>query len=228
MPVPLVLIPCSDGKVVRDHPGPADEPLPGMRPARLKLSEEVRGTEGLRDRRANSNGLLNPDAPLTLASDLYTGNLYSRLRVAWTCPAFQILIVSAGYGLLKPGEAISNYDLTMYDQLHDGRSVELFWEENETGRCLIDFVAKESCPQVWSLLSVPYQGVLRPFWDWAHGADVEARSVKAWSAGPGQAYKRGEWLETMAEMSDGTDELLRPSSELPGIPGFTFTYELCL
>ncbi|MCM8784794.1 MAG: hypothetical protein NC899_00880, partial [Candidatus Omnitrophica bacterium] len=100
----LVLIPCCKQKRVVAFQGQS-QPLPNVQQLRNQLLQHIQNTPMLASRPENQRGILNPNAPLTQAIDLYTGNFYKvvgrHLRRIMTgqYPFIHILIVSAFYGI---------------------------------------------------------------------------------------------------------------------------------
>ena len=102
----LILIPCCKSK--NEHPtySTLSTPLPDIDDLRRELLELLQKLPGL-ERPENKKGVLNPNAPLTRAIDLYTSNFYKKARkvlldiLHGKYPYIHVLIVSALYGLVN-------------------------------------------------------------------------------------------------------------------------------
>ena len=124
MCVALVLIPCSKKKQI-SNPGVGANIIPGMVPLRKFLYDQIIQTPELAERPENRQGILNPQAPRTLARMLYCGKLHRDYRQSLFKKQtnVHILIVSAFYGLVRLEENIAEYVLTMANELQSGCQV---------------------------------------------------------------------------------------------------------
>jgi len=129
----LVLLPPSEGKAVGRRGAPLDPgtlSFPALAPVRERVLDalvaasarpdalEVLGVpKGAADRVAANVGLRN--APTLRAADLYTGVLYDALDLASLEPAAKrraarrLVVVSALFGALRPGDRVPSYRLSM-------------------------------------------------------------------------------------------------------------------
>ncbi|MCD6162373.1 MAG: hypothetical protein J7K40_08175 [candidate division Zixibacteria bacterium] len=75
----LILIPCSKKKKTADTNNEFDEPLEGLINYRQKLLKIIADDNILSEKSENECGILNENATLTRAVDLYQGTLYSKV-----------------------------------------------------------------------------------------------------------------------------------------------------
>jgi len=241
----LVLIPCCKEKTANPSRVAFIQALQDIGNIRAKILRLVQQTPQITNRPENQRGILDPNAPITLAADLYTGNLYQALgpvlrnAIVGGYPQVDILIVSALYGLIQLGEGIKEYELRMDDRLIDGTPVWRFWKREGLWRLLQAYVSERNISYVWSLLpdslpSYPYHQVFEDFWMLAKRQKtvvtlhVKVSRGDGRSAGTGSGAKRGKWLRYI--LSINPHHLLGeplPPAQLPTIPGYVFKYEPC-
>ena len=166
----LVLIPCCKSKSTIQGEGFV-EPLPGIKCEREKMAKLLGASPTLTSRKDNKEGILSASAPLTRALELYTGTFYNAADLALRDiatgrhPSIHVLIVSAFYGLVRPGEGVHKYELQMGDTLQDGTKVYRFWQKNGLPRILTEYAERNGITHVWSLLpdSLPWYPYHRLF-----------------------------------------------------------------
>lgn len=202
----LVLIPCCKQKLqvkeVTAFRGQS-QALPGVQQMRDQLLQLIQNTPSLATRVENRRGILNPDAPLTQAIDLYQGKFY---KVAGSClrdirngqyPSIHVLIVSAFYGIAKLEEGLKEYELRMGDKLCKGLKVYQFWQQAGLWRILQNYINQNDIVWVWSLLpnssQFLYHCVFNDLWRQLRG-ERKCFHVQVPGAGSGTGYKRAEWL----------------------------------
>ncbi len=200
----LVLIPCSKSKRVTPYTGKTDPPLPDVEGLRAELLKAIKATPELRRRTENAEGVLREEAPVTRAMDLYTGRFYTRAREALLdihrgrYPFIHTLIVSALYGLVRLGEGLRIYDLTMTDKLANGLRVHELWEKRGLWRALLRYIIDNRVRAVWSLLpnsrEFPYHQVFRPLWGMLEAAGIRCAHVEFPGAGTSTGMMRAEWF----------------------------------
>lgn len=237
----LVLIPCCSKKQVSTVHFRAEPAIPGIEILRSGLQAKLRETLELASKPENRDGLLNEGAPGTPSCLMYQGRLFRPLSGLWDQDAVEILIVSAAYGLVKPGEAIKLYELQMGDRFADGQPAYRFWETAGLADLLESHVQSSRSSHVWSLLpdsytsqsKTPYHRVFRTYWNRARKRGERCFWVKVFTgsgraAGTGSGSKRGEWLAEVLRTKPAFLTQDPPSeSELQGIPGFRFQYDAC-
>lgn len=233
----LILVPCSGGKQVVPFKEKFQQPVHGIQPLRGKLLREIEHKPSIASKPKNQAGILNRDAPLSKAIDLYTGQFYqaegNSLRgiMAGEYPSIGVLIVSAFYGLAKPGEGLKEYELKMDDTLNSGVKVCKFWQEHQLWRLLRNYIDKNNITYIWSLLPNSYHCVFDELWK-QMGKDKCFRVKVVPNPWPKPiSYVLGQWLgEVLKEISGSkldylTGELL--PKEFEKIPGYTFHYVPC-
>lgn len=229
----LVLIPCSATKQI-GSPGGKVEPVRGISPLRERLRSLIAKTPELAGRPENQRGILDANAPLTVARTLYSGKFYQYCPQALSrqYDNVDILIVSAFYGLAQLEESLAKYNLEMKDALGSGQKIHQFWADGNLSDVLRQYVHDHGISFVWSLLpnstDYPYHQTLASFW--SKPEDVKCYHVKVYKAegkpaGSGSGQKRGEWLNEVLTTDPG---LLCLPSSLPNgfqnIKGFSFCY----
>lgn len=234
----LVLIPCCKQKRFV----PADRfamPLPGIEPLREQVLQLVRDTRDLATRNENRGGILDQNATLTRAIDLYSGYLYRAAAPALRGiasgqdPSIYLLIVSTFYGLAKLDEGLKLYEMRMDDTLCGRVRVERFWRQNGLPDILHAYIEENGISRVWSLLpdsrpQFPYQSVFTDLWTKLRRTEVKCLHVRVPGAGTETGLRRGQWLtEILASNSDCLWGASLPPKLFDGIPGWTFEYQPC-
>lgn len=208
MSVALILIPCSKKKSVEKDCKEITKShihCIGGRPVLDKLRKQiikaVGATHGLADNPHNRNGILNNNAPHTLAHRLYVGALNEAARpVTNKIPIdnFHILIVSGLYGLVHTLECIRDYGLDMDDivvMANNNEKVFDFWFKNELWRCLCQYVIDNGVTHIWSLLPNGYHRLFFPIMKNRCGFDrLICRHVFPLNIFPIINFIRGKWL----------------------------------
>ena len=234
----LVLIPCCKSKNVYPISSTLSTPLPGINNLRNKLLKLLKATPSLRERPENRRGVLNPDAPLTRAVDLYVGNFYRKAKkvlldiLHGKYPHIHVLIVSALYGLVKLDEGIKEYELAMNDRLANGMKVYRFWQREGLWRILLGYIRRNRITHIWSLLpsslEYPYHQVFEELWRTLGNTPIKCTHVEIPGAGSGAGIKRAEWLMHIVENNPlYLVEQPPPPQKLEQIPGYTFQYPPC-
>ena len=234
----LVLIPCCKTKNVYPTNNALSTPLPGINDLRNKLLKLLQATPWLRKKPENRRGVLNPNAPLTRAIDLYAGPFYQKTKkvlldvLHGKYPHIHVLIVSALYGLVKLDEGIKEYELAMYDKLVNGIRVYRFWQREGLWKILLDYIRRNNITHVWSLLpsstQYPYHQVFEDLWRTLRNTPIKCIHVEVPEAGSGTGIKRAEWLVHIVE--DNPLYLVcqpPPPQKLEQIPNYTFQYLPC-
>jgi len=234
----LILIPCCKTKNVYPTSNALSTPLPGVDDLRNKLLKLLQATPWLREKPENRRGVLNPNAPLTRAIDLYAGPFYQKTKkvlldvLHGKYPHIHILIVSALYGLVKLDEGIKEYELAMYDKLVNGIRVYRFWQREGLWKILLDYIRRNNITHVWSLLpsstQYPYHQVFEDLWRTLRNTPIKCIHVEVPEAGSGTGIKRAEWLVHIVE--DNPLYLVcqpPPPRKLEQIPNYTFQYLPC-
>ena len=198
----LILIPCCKSKSVYPLKTTYSPPISQITNLRNKLLKLIKETPDLREKPENKYGILDPNAPLTRAIDLYVGNFYKKAKkvlldmLHGKYPHVHVLIVSAFYGLVKLGEGIKKYELTMTDKLANGLQVWQFWREEGLWKILLDYINDNNIRFVWSLLpnskEYPYHQVFEELWDLLRESHIKCLHVEVPGAGsaPAPAPKR--------------------------------------
>ena len=234
----LMLIPCCKSKNVYPTNNALSTPLPGINDLRNKLLKLLQATPSLRERPENQRGVLNPNAPLTRAIDLYVGNFYRKAKkvlldiLHGKYPHIHVLIVSALYGLVKLDEGIREYELTMDDKLVNGIRVYKFWQREGLWKILLNYIHKNKITYIWSLLpsstQYPYHQVFEELWRTPRNIPIKCIHVGIPEAGSSTGIKRAEWLVHIIE--DNPLYLVHqppPPQKLEQIPNYTFQYLPC-
>ena len=234
----LILIPCCKRKNVYSTNNALSTPLPGINDLRNKLLRLLQATPSLREKPENRRGILNPNAPLTRAIDLYAGNFYRKTRkvllniLHGKYPHIHVLIVSALYGLVKLDEGIKEYELTMYDKLVNGIRVYRFWQREGLWKILLNYIHENNITHIWSLLpssiQYPYHQVFEELWKNLRKTTIKCIHVKIPEARSSTGIKFGEWLVHIIE--DNPLYLVHqppPPQKLEQIPNYTFQYLPC-
>lgn len=233
----LVLVPCSARKQVLPFRGKFQEPVHGIQPLRGKLLRQIRHAPDIASKPKNQAGILNGDAALSRAIDLYTGRFYQatgnslRRIMAGEYPSISVLIVSAFYGLAKPSEGLREYELKMDDALNSGMKVCKFWQEQQLWRLLRSYIEGRSITYIWSLLPNSYHRVFDELWKMMGKGRCFRVTVdpNPWPKSVG--YVLGQWLrEVLKETSNSELEYLTAEllpKEFGRIPGYTFYYVPC-
>lgn len=228
----LVLIPGCKEKRVESAEATAEGPVPGILPIRDRLVQLLERTPHLASIPENKTGILDPRAKRVPACKLYQGKLYQKCE--WVLQRnhvdVQVLIVSALYGLVRPGEAVKNYDLSMGNRLHDGPPVYKFWMNEELDNVLRDHVETNEISFVWSLLPdsmpmFPYHRIFDRFW--SNPGTVHCYKVEVSPGGSVIGQRRGEWLDVVLRSNPrwlSTFPLQLPE-KFSSIPGYSFRYE---
>jgi uncharacterized protein len=139
----LILLPPSEGKTAPAQGDPVDLsalPFPGLHKTRERLLAvlERLGTSpralkyldigpGLADEAARNATLR--DAPAAPARDVYTGVLYEHLQLGTLDTAENVLIASALWGFVRPGDRIPAYRLSMGATLPRIPSLPALWRD---------------------------------------------------------------------------------------------------
>lgn len=237
----LILIPCGKQKKIIQTQG-GSQPLPNIQSMRNQLLQLIKQTPPLADKQENQRGILNPDAPLTSAVDLYEGDFYRITRnslrdiLASHYSSIHVLIVSAFYGLAKLDEPLEEYELQMGDILHNEMKIYKFWQSNGLWQILLNYIIRNNITHVWSLLPdsdtpqspTPYHRVFYDLWRRLKNTKIQCFHVKVPFAGSGTRYKRAEWLREI--LNTNHDYLIGqpfPPTQLRGIPGYSFRYNPC-
>jgi len=234
----LILIPCCKTKNVYSINNALSTPLPGINDLRNKLLKLLQATPSLKERSKNQRGVLNPNAPLTRAIDLYAGPFYKKTKkvlldvLHGKYSHIHVLIVSALYGLVKLDEGIKEYDLTMYDKLVNGIRVYRFWQREGLWRILLDYILKNKITHIWSLLpsstQCPYHQVFEELWRTLRNTSIKCIHIEAPKAGFGTGIKRAEWLEYVIENNPLHLVHQPPPPQKPEqISNYTFQYLPC-
>ena len=234
----LILIPCCKTKNVYPTNNTLSAPLLGIDDLRNKLLKLLQATPSLREKPENQRGVLNPNAPLTRAIDLYAGPFYKKTKkvlldvLHGKHPHIHVLIVSALYGLVKLDEGIKEYNLTMYDKLVNGIRVYRFWQREGLWKILLDYIHKNNITHIWSLLpsstQYSYHQVFEDLWRTLRNTPIKCIHVEVPEAGSGTGIKRAEWLVHIIE--DNPLHLVHqppPPQKLEQIPNYTFQYLPC-
>jgi hypothetical protein len=234
----LILIPCCKRKNVYPANNALSTSLPGINDLRNKLLRLLQATPWLRGKPENQRGVLNPNAPLTRAIDLYVGNFYRKAKrvlldiLHGKYPYIHVLIVSALYGLVKLDEGIREYELTMDDKLVNGIKVYRFWQEEGLWKILLDYIHKNKITHIWSLLpsstQYPYHQVFEELWRTLRNTPIKCIHVEIPEAGSATGTKRAEWLEYVIE--NNPLHLIHqppPPQKLKQIPNYAFQYLPC-
>jgi hypothetical protein len=235
----LVLIPCGKRKRVLPVRSGTAAPVSGILSHRESLLGLLKNTPDLANRSENRRGVLNDNAPISYALDLYTGQFFHAagpvLRNITTSSAtdIHVLVVSALYGLTKLDEGLREYDLTMGDTLSDGTQVYQFWQVAELSSVLERYMRQQEISTIWSLLpdslpDTPYHRVFDGLWSRLRRSSVSCFHVKALGAGTGTGSKRGAWLRAMlcSEAHCLRGSTLPPKT-VKAIPGQAFEYQKC-
>jgi len=212
-----------------------------MRSQLLRLVKQV---HGLAERHENKRGILCTDAPISMAADLYVGEMYQTLRhelnsvLRGDYSNVNVLIVSAFYGLVQLREGLKEYDLQMGDELADETKVYQFWQEQALWRLLREYISEKRVSHVWSLLpnslQAPYHRVFRFYWNHMNKQEIKRFHVKVFkedglSAGSGSGEKRAEWLREILRANPDylTGHPTLPPPRITSISGFRFGFETC-
>ena len=230
----LILIPCCKTKTVNPTCQHLSQPLRGVEEMRSKLVDLLKVTPALREKPENKRGVLNPDAPITRAVDLYNGRFYKKTKKALLdilgekYPHVRVLIVSALYGLVKLDEGIKEYELTMTDKLANGMKVYRFWQKEGLWRILLEYIRRNQITHIWSLLpdspQFPYHRVFRELWKILKNTPIKCIRVEVPGAGSATGCKRGKWLTHV--IKDNPLHLITCTSKKP-YPGNLYKYSPC-
>ena len=235
----LILIPCCKRKRVIPVKGSISQPLPNIQPLRDKLLNLIRQTPHLAEKQKNKRGILDPNAQITQAIDLYAGNFYRIARnslysiLAGRYPSVHVLIVSAFYGLVKLDEGLKEYELQMGDTLYNGMKVYQFWRHNQLWKILKDYIIQNNITYVWSLLPdsmprFPYHQVFNSLWRELRSTRVQCFHVKVPSAGRSTGSGRAKWLvEILRTNPNYLIGKPLPLNRIRGIPEYEFHYTPC-
>jgi hypothetical protein len=234
----LILIPCSREKEVLPANYHCDPAIDGIETLRIGLRKKLKKTPRLASSPGNQDGLLKDNARKTPARFIYIGTIFQSLRGLWDTRAANILIVSAAYGLVKPKEAVKQYELEIGDRFSDGQTVKDYWIQSGLPKMLEKYIRKNHISHVWSLLPnsntpesrTPYHGVFHTYWTSPRNRECcfwvevfKANNNKA--AGRGSTAKRGEWLAEVLRHRPGLLTQDSPSkTKFNRIPGFRFEY----
>ncbi len=234
----LILIPCCKSKNVHPTNNAPSTPLSGINDLRNKLFRLLQATPHLRERPENKRGVLNPNAPLTRAIDLYAGNFYRKAKkvlldiLHGKYPYIHVLIVSALYGLVRLDEGIREYELTMNDKLVNGIRVYKFWQREGLWKILLNYIIKNNITHIWSLLpnspQYPYHQVFEELWRTLRNTPIKCIHVEIPGAGSSTGIRRAEWLNYIIE--NNPLHLIHqppPPQKLEQIPNYTLQYPPC-
>jgi uncharacterized protein len=139
----LVLLPPSEGKAEPRHGPPVDLGAlvyPQLTPQRERLLRKFKGLA---------------DAPAAPAAEVYTGVLYQHLGLA-DLPGDRVLIASALWGVVRPGDRIPHYKLPMNAKVPRVASLPALW------RGPLAKVLPDAPGLVLDLRSGPYAAVWAP------------------------------------------------------------------
>jgi len=229
----LVLVPCCKQKSVSPFQGQFQQPLHGLQPLRNQLLQQVQQTPNLAALPQNNQGILNPNAPLTRAVDLYVGKFYQvagailRGILTGRYPSVHILIVSAFYGLVRLGEGLKEYELQMGNRLQNGLKVYKFWQQLGLWQILHNYIVFNYIAYVWSLLPVPYHRVFSNLWKALRNTQIHCYHVQAPRAGRSISRIRARWLVDIIRINP--NYLIAapfPPNQLGSIP-YNFHYHRC-
>lgn len=147
-------------------------------------------------------------APLLPASKRYDGNLYRKIDEAlWVnlsaSESIDLLIVSTLYGIVTPGEAIREYDLSMDRAFIRLRlSLRQWWINRGIRSLLAEFVRRNRYSVVHDFQSSSYVGVADlndydPLY--SHGRNVDLRHHTYPGLGSGADHHRGRDVKSLLE-----------------------------
>ncbi|KAF5053746.1 N-glycosylase/DNA lyase [anaerobic digester metagenome] len=235
----LILIPCSNLKTQPRSPTPGAEPLADLSAARDVLLADLVAKPEFLEFTANRKGIGDPSSPAIPAIDLYSGKLYSaaakslRAVAAGKHPDVEVLIVSALYGLVRLTEPIKWYDLTMGDNVGDGRHVYQYWTDTGLWKQLEAFIAEEGITNVWSLLPdslphTPYHRVFQFFWAHSGQGMPECIHVMALGVSMATGVRRGRWLnQVLSRMPEHLTAEAPQAREVGNLLEFPIAYRQC-
>ena len=180
----LILIPCCKRKTIIPFENDFAQPLENMPVYRNNLLEIINTDEILSAEPENIDGILNTDATLTRALDMYQGIFYNTTRTELETfvnegnNCIHILIVSAFYGLVQLQEGLKKYELQMGDELTNINNPvcnrpDMFWVGKELSQVLREYVTDNKIQRIWSLLpdslnnncKTPYHRVFKDLWE---------------------------------------------------------------
>lgn len=94
----------------------------------------------------------------------YTGRVYQRSGLGQLLPKanYQVLIISALYGLIEAGDLIRDYDLAMKCMLPQGK-VQTWWKLHHLGDILSEYIWNTAPVIIHDLLSKDYREALKPW-----------------------------------------------------------------
>ncbi|MFN4227840.1 MAG: peroxide stress protein YaaA [Candidatus Ratteibacteria bacterium] len=225
----LILIPCCKRK--KEHPScDYSTPLTGIEQLRNQLLEYIKKAFELSKKPENQKGILNLNASLTKAIDLYNGRFYKvageNLRKIMTgqYPSINVLIVSAFYGLAKLDEGLKLYDLRMDDKLNNMKIYQ-FWQQNQLWKILQNYIVQNSISYIWSLLSFPYHCVFNDLWSQSEKLKIQVIHVKINIQSNAIIYYRAKWLNWILDTNPNYLTLNPfPPNKIPNIP-YQITYD---
>jgi len=233
----LILIPCSKGKRVVMCKEEFQEPVRDIQPLRGELLTEIEHIPSIAGNLQNQAGILNRDAPLSKAIDLYTGQFYQAAGnslhriMAGEYSSTAVLIVSAFYGLAKLDEGLKEYELEMDNILHSGVKVCEFWQGHQLWRLLRNYVDKNNITHICSLLPNSYHRVFDGLWKQIRNDKCIRVKVVPNPWPKSTSWVLGQWLrEVLKEISrSGRDYLTGelPPKQFKEIPEYTFHYVPC-
>lgn len=239
MPKPLILISCTATKRIIPSDDTSVQSIPGIEAKREELLYSIRTNSQLASYQANRRGVLSSNPSLTKAYQLYYGKFYQDCSKILADIAnyknnhTDILIVSALFGLLRLGESIPEYDLSMGESLNEKLKVFQFWQRANLWRVLQNYINENRITHVWSFLphsnGFEYHQVFEPLWNNAKHLNLGVYHLKAYkengsSYGQGTTAKRAEWLNMVMQKDPGILTMDKPPVEYPMIPNTRFSY----
>ncbi len=133
--------------------------------------------------------------PLMPAHTRYDGNLYRKIdKSLWPEVAklenVAVIIISALYGLLIPGEAIREYNRTMGETIAPRLRLARWWSERGLGSLLVEYIKRNKVAVVHDFLSGSYVRIANELSSLGPTVKVQHHSYPG--LGSGADYHRGQ------------------------------------
>ena len=123
---------------------------------------------GLDEGPDTNDSLAKTEEPIYLPAYLrYKGRTFSKVTPeAWDAlnsntDAFDCVILSAFYGIIRFNEPIRNYSIRQDTKMKSGQTISKYWRDQGASEWLFDYIKKNNIEEVKFVLSTEYSGIVK-------------------------------------------------------------------